>query len=90
MYYDDLVISIGLLANMSGVIIAFFYGYPQPSHEEGSALIIEDATTMDDGRTAEEHDEDVRKRKKKYRCRASFGLRLMFFGFLLQLIGVWL
>lgn len=25
----------GLAANMAGVVLAFFFGYPQPSHSEG-------------------------------------------------------
>jgi hypothetical protein len=80
----------GLACNMAGVVLAFFYGYPQPSHEEGVGLGLEDGTPLGDGRTVAQHNEAVRKQKARYLFLSRAGLGLMFFGFLLQLVATWI
>ena len=75
----------GLILNIIGVILAFFFAFPQPSHEEGVGRVIEDATLLPDGRTVAQHDEDVRKKKKFYLCMSRFALTLIIIGFAFQL-----
>jgi hypothetical protein len=86
----EIVNSVGLTANIAGVILAFFYGYPQPSHQEGVALRLEKGTVLSDGRKVVEHDVDVRKQKRKYFIFSHFGLALMAGGFALQLVATWI
>ena len=82
--------SLGLILNMAGVMLAFFFGYPQPAHEEGMALGLEDATPLPGGgRTVAQHNEEVRRRKSKYLLWSRVGLCLMFIGFLLQFVAIW-
>lgn len=81
------IIVIGLVANMIGVALAFFFGYPQPSHEEGVALVVTPATPMPDGRTAGEVDAETRRQKSLYKVWSRVGLGFMFLGFLLQGYG---
>jgi hypothetical protein len=52
-------------------------------------MSVEDGTRMPDGRTAKEHVEDEKRKKKFYRTMASVGLALIFFGFALQLLDSW-
>jgi len=76
-----IVNAIGLALNILGVTLAFFFGYPQPSHEEGSMLLLGHQ---------EEHDKETRRRRNKYRLWSRAGLSFMFVGFLLQLLATWL
>jgi hypothetical protein len=78
----------GLFANMVGVLIAFKYGFPQPSFEEAAPLSAEDNTRMPNGRTVREHGADARKLKLLYSSRSRFALTLMGAGFLLQFLAL--
>lgn len=80
----------GLIANMVGTLMAFFFGYPQPSHDEGVAILVEDGTPLPDGRTAAQHDADVRKQKALYTILSRLGLAVMFVGFGLQFLALYL
>ena len=82
------IASFGLVLNMAGVAIAFIFGYPQPAHEEGIGLGLEDGTPLPDGRTVAQHNEEIRRRKTKYLFWSRTGLCLIFVGFLLQLVAV--
>jgi hypothetical protein len=57
--------TIGLVLNIVGVAIVFC-GFPQPTHEEGVLLGLEDGTTLGDGRTVAQHNEEIRKIKARY------------------------
>jgi hypothetical protein len=81
--------SVGLILGMMGVAIIFVWGPPQPFCQEYVAISVEDGTRMPDGRTAKEHVEDEKRKKKFYRTMASVGLALIFFGFALQLLDSW-
>lgn len=74
----EIVNTVGLIANMAGVVVAFFYGFPQPSHEEAVFLVTAEATP------------DITKRKKRYSILSQAGLLLMFVGFALQLVATWI
>jgi hypothetical protein len=85
----NVVNSIGLIANMAGVVLVFFFGFPQPSHEAGIGLGLELGTVLQDGRTVARHDEEVRAQKQRYGTLSRVGLGLMFTGFVLQLVATW-
>ena len=82
--------TLGLASNIVGVVLVFFYGFPQPSHEEGVKVGLEDNTPLADGRTVAQFNEDVRRKKAKYLFRSRAGLGLMFIGFVLQLVATWI
>jgi hypothetical protein len=88
--WPEWVNTLGLVLNMAGVVLAFIYGFPQPSHEEGVGLGLEDATPMPDGRTVAQHNKDTRKQKARYLFWSRAGLGLMFAGFVLQLVATWI
>lgn len=77
----------GLLLNIAGVVLVFFFGLPQPSHREGVSIVLEDATPLRNGLTAGEHAAIVRRRKKLYRRLAYLALTLILLGFVFQLIA---
>ena len=76
---------IGLILNISGVALLFVYGFPQPTHEEGVALCLEDNTKLPDGSTVAEHDAEVRATKSRYFLRSRLALGLIILGFGFQL-----
>jgi hypothetical protein len=65
----------GLMLNIAGVVIAFFYGLPQPTHI--------------DALTTDKLSGDTKKLKARYECLSKIGLGLMFAGFAFQLIATW-
>jgi hypothetical protein len=83
--------SLGLILDISGVVLLFKYGFPQPDFKEGVSLGVEDntpVTTEDDRRiTAKEYVDEVQKKKKLYRKIAFLALGLILFGFIFQLIS---
>lgn len=82
--------TIGLIANMAGVALVFVYGFPQPSHEEGVGIGLEDGTMLPDGRTVAEYSQDIAAQKRRYLFCSRFGLALLVIGFLMQLCATWL
>jgi len=76
----------GLCLNMVGVMLVFFFGFPQPSHEEGMGMELEDETPLPGGETVAQHNFWVRWRRKGYVGASHAGLAMMFVGFLLQFI----
>lgn len=81
--------TIGLVLNIAGGTLWFFYGFPQPTHEEGIALGLEDATELADGRTVAEQDEEIRRTKYRYRLISQSALVLIILGFIFQLWATW-
>lgn len=79
---------IGLAANMTGAAITFFFGYPQPSHEESVGLALSGGTEISDGFTVDQHVEKVRKRRAAYQLLSRLGLGLMFLGFAFQFVAL--
>jgi hypothetical protein len=68
----------GLILNMLGVVLAFFFGFPQPDLSEGIAIGMVNTS---------EHDAKQRALKALYSKRAFAGLTLMFAGFGAQPMG---
>jgi len=81
--------TIGLVLSILGGILWFFYGFPQPTHEEGVGLALEDGTRLRDGRTVAEHKEQVRKTRGRYLCISRLALGLIILGFVFQLWATW-
>ena len=48
------------MLNISGVIILFFFSFPQPSHQAYVGIAVESGTVLSDGRTAADHANDAR------------------------------
>jgi hypothetical protein len=77
--------AIGLLLNILGVVLVFFFGFPQPTHEEGVGLGLGDDTPLSEGKTVSQHNEEVRKKKALYLCISRVALGLLILGFAFQL-----
>jgi hypothetical protein len=86
---SHLLNTIGLAANMLGVVLAFFFGFPQPDHDEGVGLGLMPSTRLQDGRTVAQYAEDTRRRKRLFRRMSLLALALMFAGFSVQAVAVW-
>lgn len=80
--------AMGLTLNIVGVGLAFFVGFPQPSHEEGVALGLEPATPLPSGETVAQRNNRVRRRKRLYIGLSHGALALVLIGFLLQLVDL--
>jgi hypothetical protein len=75
--------TVGLVFNMTGIIILFCYGFPQPTHEESTGLAIQ-------GPIADKNAEQARKIKAKYLCLSKTALGLIILGFIFQLGATWI
>lgn len=76
---SQLLASSGLVLDVLGAAVLFFYGPPQPDFQEDDVVIIKD-----NRRAAE-----VKKLKAKFIFSSRFGLFLLFAGFILQFVGMW-
>jgi hypothetical protein len=56
----------GLVLNIVGVVLLFFYGFPQPSFEEGEALGLEDGNVLESGETVGQKRIRVRALKTRF------------------------
>lgn len=79
---------IGLSLNMLATMILFFFGFPQPNHEEGVSLGVSEATVFADGTSVKEINRRQVRRRRIYRVVSSTGLLLMFLGFAAQLLAI--
>jgi hypothetical protein len=78
----------GLLLNILGVVILFFFGPPQPSFEPGIGIGLEDGTPIgDDGKTVRDHNIEVRRNKRIHERFSQIGLALILIGFTFQLVA---
>jgi hypothetical protein len=78
--------AVGLCLNILGVVIAFFWGFPQPSLVKGAGIgLMSNDNIPDEGRTVAERDAWAEETRERYTRISGFGLWLMFAGFLLQL-----
>ena len=88
----QLLSAAGLIANMAGVVVLFFYGFPQPTHDELAAIAVtaEPHEEVKDGKKAAEVMLEARERKKFYLSMSVVALMLMLGGFGAQLAALWL
>lgn len=75
---------IGLACGITGVVLLFIWGPPQPSFEEGIGIALEDGTLLPDGRTAAQHDRDTLLLKARHTVMSRMGLVLVGIGFAAQ------
>lgn len=80
--------SIGLVLGITGAVILFKWGFPQPNFEEGIGL--EDATVLENDLTVAENNQKVREEKERFTRISKPGLALIIIGFAFQLIAIWL
>jgi hypothetical protein len=87
----QLLSAAGLIANMAGVVVLFFYGFPQPTHDEQVAIAVtaEPHEEVKDGKKAAEVMQEARQRKKFYLSMSVVALILMLVGFGAQLAALW-
>jgi hypothetical protein len=90
MQLDQATLNItGLVLNMVGVVIIFFFGPPQPTLEEGVGLGLEDGTQIDpSGKTVGQHNREVKRKRMLFSILSKAGLGLIFVGFGFQLYAV--
>jgi len=86
---SHVVNSIGLILGMMGVILIFVWGPPQPNFDESVGLAIEEATVLVDGTKVADIIAEQKRLKRRHEIRSRAGLGLIFVGFLVQLLGVW-
>jgi len=86
----QLLNSVGLVFGMVGVVILFKYGPPQPNLETGVGFGLEDKNVLANGRTVQEHNQDIKATKKHYSEMSKLGLALIFIGFACQLWATWI
>ncbi len=82
--------TIGLLLNIAGVVILFFYGPPQPNFDEGVSLGVTDNTIFEDGTSVSQINANIRKLKLRHKIFSRAAIVLIFFGFILQLLATWI
>ena len=83
--------AIGLVLNIIGVVLVFFFGLPQPPHEKGVSLGLEDGTVLANGTSVAEINAKAERRKQVYTAFAYIALSFLLAGFLCQLIATcWL
>lgn len=82
------ITALGLILNMAGTAILFFFGFPQPNHEESVGLELEENTTFTDGTSVKSITAKIRKKKLIYKTMSLIGMGLVFIGFAVQLMAV--
>lgn len=78
--------ALGLLLNVIGTILLFFFGFPQPDFTEEVGLALEDNTPVGSGLTAKEYGAKVRRKKLAYRTMSYVALSLVLVGFSIQFV----
>ena len=82
------LIVIGLCLDIIGVIIVWYYGWPQPNLKTGVGLALEDATPYDSkGGSVADHNNEIDRKRNRYKNCSILGLILIIVGFGLQLIA---
>ena len=79
---------IGLALNMAGVLLLFFFGFPQPDLSEAVTIEVEDNTVFTDGTSASGLKENARRKKRFYKTMSSVALLLLLIGFIFQALSV--
>lgn len=83
------ITTFGLVLDIIGAYILFFYAWPQPGFDEGVSLGLEDGTILANGKTVAHHNDEMRIQKKNYINISKSALALIILGFVFQLIGTW-
>lgn len=81
--------SLGLILNILGVLLLFFFGFPQPNHDEGVSVGFSENTTFTDGTSVKSILEKARKRKRLYLAFSYVALAFLLAGFILQFAAIY-
>lgn len=84
MWTWNTISSIGLIADILGVILLFMYGLPSKLIEHNIELF---ELNTRDANEIEREDERIKKHNKRVKVGAYAGLTLILIGFILQFIG---
>lgn len=77
---------VGLIFDIVGVAVVFFFAWPQPELESGVGLGLEDGTPIGpNGETVADRNRKVERRRVWYKRGAIVGLLFLLSGFGLQL-----
>ena len=76
----DVINSAGLVLDIGGVVLLFIYGLPSEVNKSGGVII----------EWPDPNSEQEQRKWKSYKRRSHWGLFLLVFGFLLQLVSNWL
>lgn len=88
--FSNIVTTFGLVLDIVGAGILFFYASPQPSFEAGVSLGLEDNNVLADGKTVAQHNDEIRIQKEQYINISKSALVLIILGFIFQVVGTWL
>ncbi len=88
--FSQIVTTFGLVLDIVGAGILFFYAAPQPSFESGVSIGLEDNTVLADGKTVTQHNDEIRIQKEQYVNISKSALALIILGFIFQVVGTWL
>lgn len=86
---SQIITTFGLVLDIIGAFILFFFALPQPSFEEGVSLGLEDNTLLMNGKTVAQYNDEIQMQTEKYRRISRLALALIILGFFFQLIGTW-
>ena len=81
--------TVGLSLGMLGVVLIFIWGPPQPNLEEEVGLALDPATVLTDGSRVSDIEKRQRRLRHRHQIMSSIGLALVFLGFAVQLLAVW-
>ncbi|MEI9427478.1 hypothetical protein [Mesorhizobium sp. Cs1299R1N3] len=87
---SDILNTIGLTMGMVGVALIFFWGPPLPDFDDGVSLGIEPATVLTDGTKISDIIAANQRRKLRHQIISSIGMGLIFVGFGVQVLAIWL
>ena len=76
----------GLVLDIVGVAVVWFFGWPQPQLESGVGFGLEDATPFGpNGETVAYHNKNIERQRLRYKRASILGLLLLLAGFVVQL-----
>jgi len=75
---------------MVGVALIFFWGPPLPDFDDGVSIAIQPATVLADGTKISDIIAANQRRKMRHQVISSIGMVLIFLGFGIQMVAIWM
>lgn len=85
---SQIVTTFGLVLDITGAGILFFFASPQPDLEGGVAMGLEDNNVLADGKTVAQHNDEVRMQKEQYINISKSALALIILASFFKLLGL--